>query len=138
MIDHKDVLAAFLDDEPVEASALSAALADADAREHFIDLLVLRGLVGDAAQPRLVAGDATRAHVAPAARRHTTAWLAAAAALVIAGTAAGYLTGRSGLSAAPPIATPLAGVVATSSAPAPTHVIRLENGVNWNERSGGN
>lgn len=133
MNDHRDVIAAFLDHEPVEAPALERALADAGGREYFIDLLVIRGFVAD---PTVRLVPAERLTV-PARRtgRRSALWLAAAAALVAMGTTGGYVAGRvvdrqrSTLPAEP--------VVSAPAAPAPTHVIRLENGVTWNEKSGG-
>jgi hypothetical protein len=128
MTDHRDVVEAFLDKEPVEAAALERALADGEAREYFIDLIVLRGLVGNApivAQPH----QADR-------RGHSVWWLAAAAALVAVGTTGGYLAGR--VTDRPSVPSRVEQVGTTPAAPAPTHVIRLENGVTWNEKSGGN
>ena len=134
MTDHRDVVAAFLDREPVEAAALERAFADADAREYFIDLLVLRGLIGNAPLPA-VADSAVRTE--SAGQRRTAWWLAAAAALVAIGTTGGYMAGRV-------ISAPSAPNVqgnqerAEPAAPAPTHVIRLQDGVTWNEKAGGN
>ena len=129
MTDHRDVVEAFLDREPVEAAALEQALADADSREYFIDLLVLRGLVGNAP----IAADPPT----PRLRRGQSAlWLAAAAALVAVGTTGGYVAGRVNDR---PSASPRVEQAPTApAAPTPTHVIRLENGVTWNEKSGGN
>ena len=70
MTDHRDVVEAFLDREPVEAAALERALAHADGREYFIDLLVLRGLVGNA--PVAAAPPLPRLR-----RGHSVWWLAA-------------------------------------------------------------
>jgi hypothetical protein len=138
MTDHRDVIEAFLDNEPVGAADLSAALDDADAREHFVEVLVLRGLVSDAGGPRQMTDGVSRAAEATGFRRRTAIWLAAAAALVVVGTTGGYLAGRLGFGVARQADTPVAAEAPATSAPAPTHVIRLENGVNWNERSGGN
>lgn len=41
-----DVIEAFADGEPVDPARLTQALSEAEGREHLIDLLVLRGLVG--------------------------------------------------------------------------------------------
>jgi hypothetical protein len=68
-------------------------------------------------------------------------WLSAVAELVVVGVAAGFFAGRGTLGANPPdrrAATDAVPAAATTLAPAPTHVIRMENGVVWNERSGGN
>ena len=129
MTDHRDVVEAFLDREPVEAAALERALAHADGREYFIDLLVLRGLVGNA--PVAAAPPSPRLR-----RGHSVWWLAAAAALVAVGTTGGYLAGR--VTDRPSVSSRVEQAGITPAAPAPTHVIRLENGVTWNEKSGGN
>lgn len=147
MTDHFDAVATFVDNEPVGAPDLAAALDDPSAREYFIDLLVLRGLIGDAQ----VAGGFHRStgsrwpgfdHGQPAtgsARRGL--WLTAAAALVTVGLA-GFLAGRTITGPLAPVDAHLTSGAAepgtTTSAPAPTHVIRMEKGVDWNERSGGN
>ena len=47
MTDHHDIIAAFVDNEPVGAEDLAAALAAPEGRDYLIDLLVLRGFVGD-------------------------------------------------------------------------------------------
>ena len=138
MTDHRDIVAAFLDHEPVDAAALDRALADANGREYLIDLLVLRGLV---ANPAARLGPIDRPAASERARergtgRRSALWLAAAAALVVVGTTGGYVAGRvvyrqHQVSQAQPR-------VSGPAAPAPTHVIRLENGVTWSEKSGGN
>jgi hypothetical protein len=140
MTDHHDVIAAFVDSEPVPAPDLTAALAEPAGRGYFIDLLVLRGLVGDAT--RATAGARAAAATQRSARpAHMALWLSAVAALVVVGVAAGFFAGRGTLGANPPdrrAATDAVPAAATTLAPAPTHVIRMENGVVWNERSGGN
>jgi hypothetical protein len=133
MTDHRDVVAAFLDREPVEAAALERALADNDAREYFIDLLVLRGLIGNAPLP-VVLESGSRAEAG--GQRRSVWWLAAAAALVAVGTTGGYMAGRNTTTRAEP--NRVSQSASETGAPAPTHVIRLENGVTWNERAGGN
>jgi hypothetical protein len=42
-----EVISAFLDNEPFEAAALGAALADPEGRELLLDLIALRSLVND-------------------------------------------------------------------------------------------
>jgi hypothetical protein len=134
MTDIHAVIAAFADGEPVDPAELTRALSEADGREHLIDLLVLRGLVGgqSASRPALMAPPAR-----PAVSR--LRWLSAAAALAGVCVLGGYLAGL-GSAAAPP-ATPAAATTRPAaipvSAPAPTRVIRLEKGVDWNERGGG-
>jgi hypothetical protein len=136
MNDSHELIAAFADGEPVPATALKAALGDEDGRDYLIDLLALRGLVNDAkpvaAQP---------APSRPAAARTTTrvsTWrLLSAAALIVISVTGGYAAGRITAERAGE-ARVVAAVPDQVTAPAPTHVIRMENGINWNERAGGN
>ena len=130
MTDRLDVIAAFADGEPVSAPELSAALTHEDARTYLIDVLALRGLLDGRPQQPVVTV------VPPAGNR--ARWFTAAAALVIAGVAGGYSAGRQAVTPAADAARPAVVAPATSGAPAPTHVFRMENGVNWNERTGGN
>lgn len=139
MTNHLDVVDAFADGECVAASDLEVALAHEDARAYLIDVLALRGLVTGARSQG--------AALAPAKQPPQRASLlkfAAAAALIIVGTGAGFLAGR-GVGRAADFAQPVPTVVVTggepaqrTTAPAPTHVYRMENGVNWNEKAGGN
>ena len=134
-MDYRDVIAAFADQEPVDVDALSTALANEDAREYFIDILLLRGMVGGAetAEPKKT-------------RKSRTSWLAAAAFVTI-GLGAGFMAARATINRTTDQVASSEGAAAASPAPAtgdsaapapaPTHVIRLENGVEWNERSGG-
>jgi hypothetical protein len=136
MTDHHDVIGAFVDNEPIEAEDLAAALATPDGRDYLIDLLVLRGLVADGGS-RL-----TRSAVVPKKTSRYVFWLPAiAAALITIGVGAGFIAGRLLSNRATPAA-PASDSADISTpavvAPAPTHVIRMETGVNWNERSGGN
>jgi hypothetical protein len=127
MIDMHDVIEAFIDGEPVDPPRLKAALAEEEGRDLLVDLLVLRGLVAGQAALRPAASET------PAPVRRSRLRLAAAAA-AIAGVSVlgGYLAG----SRRPPDVTqPVA--VSGAPAPAPTHIIRLENGVDWNEKVGG-
>ena len=132
MTDRLDVIAAFADGEHVAGPDLEAALDDAQGRAYLIDILALRGLL-DGSRATVVGG-------LPPSRKATaqkTRWLAAVAALVFMGVAGGYLAGRqsSSIDRNPNVEVTAQAPVA---APAPTHVIRIENGVNWNERAGGN
>jgi hypothetical protein len=127
-----DCVAAFADGEAVDPERLDLALADADGRAYLIDLLVLRGLYGRRdAQPVL------------ASRPRPFRWLPAVAALVMVSVLGGYVAGRrageTGVSPDADAALPLrTRTEITVTAPAPTHVIRLEPGVDWKERGGGN
>ena len=128
MSDRLDVIAAFADGEPVSATELGAALAHEDARAYLIDVLALRSLMDGRPQLPSVG-------VAVPARSRVR-WFTAAAALVVAGVAGGYSAGRHTVT---PVNAVRPGVVAPApaGAPAPTHVFRMEDGVNWNERTGG-
>jgi hypothetical protein len=140
MDDVLDVIEAFADGEPVEPERLNEALADAQGREHLIDILVLRGLIGGhtAVRPGVVSAIAaagSAASVLPSAPRLAWArWLPAAAAVAIIGGITGYVAGLHSTTA--PVQVSKAVVV--SSAPTPTQVFRLREGVDWTEKAGGN
>lgn len=137
MTDHHDVIGAFVDNEPIEAEDLAAALATPDGRDYLIDVLVLRGLVADGGS-RL-----TRSAVVPKKKTSQYVfWLPAiAAALITIGVGAGFVAGRvisNRVTPAAPVSDSADISAPAVVAPAPTHVIRMEKGVDWNERSGGN
>jgi hypothetical protein len=148
MSDTHDCLAAFADGEPVDPGLLDRALADPEARAYLIDLLALRGLYGRRAagpEPGRTAGEpgaAAMAPVEPPTASATTTrgrWLPAIAALITVSVLGGYIAGRQSASR-PSIDRPTASQPAptgTVTAPAPTQIIRLEPGVDWNERGGG-
>src|SRR5262245_50785845 len=133
MSDLLDVVEAFADGEPVEPSALLDALSKPEGREHLVDVLVLRGLVGDH-------GSARPAALAPARpARSRVRRLAVAASLAAVSMLGGYVWGQR-TSELPIRATDTPAVAPSSApvpAPAPTRIIRLETGVDWNERGGG-
>ena len=136
MTDHHDVIGAFVDNEQIEAEELAAALATPDGRDYLIDTLVLRGLVADGGS------GLTRAAIVSKKTPQRVYWLPAiAAALITIGAGAGFVAGRLLVNRAAPVA-PVSDSADISTpavvAPAPTHVIRMEKGVDWNERSGGN
>jgi len=118
-----EVISAFLDDEPFDATELSQALADPGGREALIDLVALRHLV----QPIEGAGAPAMAS-RPSGR---AAWWMAAAALLVVG-AGGFAAGRQ--SATPAV---VSAPQTSDAAPAPTRVIDLKPGVNWHETKGG-
>jgi len=60
------------------------------------------------------------------------------AALIVAGVGIGYLAGRGTELRESGAHIDQTAADAPAIAPAPTHVIRMENGVIWNERAGGN
>jgi hypothetical protein len=139
MDDVLDVIEAFADGEPVEPNRLNEALADAQGRDHLIDILVLRGLVGGhpPARPGVVspAGAAGSTPVSRGAPRLGWArWLPAAAAVALIGGITGFVAGSH--STAAPVQASQAVVV--SSAPAPTQVFHLRDGADWTEKAGGN
>jgi len=120
---------ALLDGEPVERAALRDALADQDAREHFLDLLVLRG--GMAAL-----GPSAWSAPGPSARYGRRWW--AAAAIVVFSLATGFVAGQRTVDAtAFATVETLVEPARRGSAPKPTRVIALEPGVNWTESKGG-
>ena len=138
MDDVRDVIEAFADGEAVEPARLKAALADSDGRDHLIDLLVLRNLVGGQPLARPVVATPAAA-LAPSRQVFTwTRWLSAAAAVAIVSVVAGYVAGAR-TTAPPAVAAPAVAIApASPAAPLPTQVIRLRNGVDWNEKAGGN
>ena len=79
-----EIIDALVDDEPVDAAALKAALTDPAGRDYLVDAWTLRGLVQDEL--------AVEAAPAPATSGRSRAWLVAAA---LAGVClvGGYLTG---------------------------------------------
>jgi hypothetical protein len=137
MIEVHEVIEAFADGDCVDADQLKQALAEEAGRDHLIDVLVLRGLMG---------GGAASRPAMPTPRARSTGsrmrWLSAAAAVALMSLAGGYLAGQRwpGPQAEPASAavTPVGPIAPGVSAPAPTRVIRLEPGVDWNERAGGN
>ena len=73
MTDRREVVSAFLDDEPFDAGELARALADTDGRALLLDLVALRSLVQPAAAPLTIA---TLPPQSSAGRsRHTLRWL---------------------------------------------------------------
>ena len=130
---HFDTLAAWADGEPADRAAVLRALETAEGRDYVVDLMALRRMV-TVTTPSAHAHD-TR-HASPQPRR----WFVPVAAAAVLCVAAGYVAGRTAVPASPAPAMDLrpAGISAPASAPAPTHVIRLEAGVDWRETTGGN
>ena len=126
------IVEAFRDGERVDSQALKAALADAAAREHFVDLVALREAVGSMAPGVWSAGSR-------AGGRDRVRWFAAAAAVVVSLTA-GYFAGqRTDASTGAPSSAVEAVIQfeRRPAAPTPTQVIPLRPGINWTEKSGG-
>lgn len=119
-----EVISAFLDNEPFDPQELSAALATAEGRDLLLDLIALGSVVQPSEQARTVV----------TGRRPM--WILASAAAVLIALVSGYQFGRNSDGATQPAA----GTPMSVAAPAPTTVLKFEQGVNWTEspRSGGN
>ena len=130
-----EVIETFADGEPVDPGELKDALSVEAGREHLIEVLALRGVMGSPGASRPVT-------LATRRRPIGSRWLqvAAAAALVVLSVAGGYLAGRRADTPAqpPPQAVTGGAALDPGAPPAPTRVIRLEHGVDWDERKGGN
>jgi hypothetical protein len=120
------IVAAFLDGEEVDGGALKASLANEDARDYLVDLLLLRRSVA-------YMGPMTIGRTSGGRRRTTGRWLVAAAifmATAIGGYAAGALSvpdvhARSSIE--------VSTEATISPPPKPTEVIRLQPGINWQQ-----
>ena len=124
------VIEAFLDGEAVSRGDVAEALADAEAREHFLDLVALRGGVAAMGPSTWSAPERTPVW-------STRRWWAAAAVVVFS-VAIGFIAGQRTVDASAAVAVETVvpqsrGVVA----PKPTHTITLQPGVNWTESTGG-
>ena len=124
------VIEAFLDGEPVTRADVGNALADAEAREHFLDLVALRG--GVAAM-----GPSVWSAPEPASSWSARRWWAAAAVVVFS-VATGFFAGQRTVDASAAVAVET-GVQQSGGpvAPKPTRTITLKPGVNWTESAGG-
>jgi hypothetical protein len=120
----RDLIDAFVDGEAVDPRDLVRALAVEGDREYFADVLVLRRL---ARGPRAMAPAAPLAAAGSMVIRKRPSpgprWWAAAAAMAVLAAAGGYVAALQ--------------PVHDDAAPAPTAVIKLERGVDWDERFGG-
>jgi hypothetical protein len=126
---------AFLDGEIVASSVLRAALADQAARDHFVDLLVIRG-----ALKSLESTGTSAPHQSHGSPRRAK-WLGAVAAAALVSLTAGFLAGQRVMAATTarnaPSAVEAVVVVESAAAPAPTRSITFKPGVNWTDSSGG-
>lgn len=127
-MDDRDVIEAFIDGEPVEPASLTSALSRADARDHLVEILILRDLISG--QPLSHAGGARLAGPG----RGWFRWVPAAAVVALIGGITGYVAGIRSHAPVRPAATVM---TVPTPAPAPTKVIQLRNGIDWTERSGG-
>jgi hypothetical protein len=124
--DRDEIIDLFVDGERVDSAGLIDALSAAAGRERLVDWLALR---------QVVATDAIIDSSPHQTRRVRSgrAWRATTlAAAIVASVLAGYVIGQrtsSRLAAVAP---------ASLQAPAPTRIIRLEPGVDWQESAGGN
>ena len=135
MTNFHEVIAALIDGERVDPDGLKEALARPEGREYLVDLLALRELTSEQSWPTMgaVSGRMTGRRVR---------WLATAAAVVMASALGGYVAGHhTGLAPVSDVqraieasATP---ALVTLTPPAPTRVIRLDPGVDWQEGGGG-
>ena len=107
-MDTHDVISAFLDKEPFDASELARALADPDGRELLIDLVAMRTLVRDESMPAPVP--------AAVARVSRPKWIAVGflAASVIFGAGTAWLL------------PPLLRQQSADAPPQPHHVVTFE------------
>ena len=129
-----EALAAWLDGEPVARTDVALALETREGRDYVLDLMALRRMV-DVTTPALTPKATSRQ-----VRRWPT--LAAAAAAVVLCAGGGFAAGRlvtperivsqsTPNEIAAPVSTP-----ASITAPAPTRVIRLEEGTSWRDSGG--
>ncbi len=123
---HRTTVDTLLEGDAVDKQALRDALSDAEARDYFVDALLLRQLAIDMAPTEFKATGPLRIPTARAFR-----WTAAAA-VAISTAVAGYTLGRQH----PPTVAILEGPsveahLPSIPAPAPTRTIRFEPGENW-------
>ncbi len=113
-----ETLAAFVDGERVDTAALKHALSTEHGRDYLVDLLATR---------EVIAGPPPQLSVTPAAhdRRPTRGWWLVSAAAVALAVAGGFALGSQQSTSST--------MAAVQQAPAPTKVLTLETGVNWNE-----
>ena len=140
-MDIHEVIAAFADGERVDGDQLERALADAAGRANLLDLLALRGLVGEQTSHEVLAVPVAT----PAEPRRPVARLFAVAAsilLLVARGFAGFVAGHRVAAALDPAApaAPQQIVLPDTQicAPAPPRVIQVEPGVDWKQSAGGN
>ena len=127
------VVEAFLDGERVDPASLKEALATAEARDHFVDLLLLRDAMGDLApMARMSRPSGRSAACARSGSRRPRQRCSSACPLAMR---------QDRRVVAPAVDPPNVEVVLPMerpiSAPAPTRSIAFEPGVNWTDSTGG-
>jgi hypothetical protein len=140
MSDLQEVIGAFADGERVDAARLDRALADPEGRAYLIDLLLVRGLVGDQLAHE---GTFITTPTQPQRRRRVTGAFAIAASLLLlvasgfGGFVAGHrVAGALAPSSPPPVPERIVMPDTQISAPAPTRIIQVEPGVDWKRQEG--
>ena len=128
-----EALAAWVDGEPVARTEVAVALETPEGRDYVLDLMAIRHMVA-------VTTPVPTATVASSPGRRWPAFAAAAAAVVLC-AAAGFAAGRLVTPFQPASPERPDGVVPVSApasiaAPAPTRVIRLDEGTSWRESGG--
>lgn len=127
---HLETLATWVDGEPVSHADVTRALGTAEGRDYVVDLMALR---------RLVARTTPGFGSPPVAARPRRWPILAGAAAAFVCVAGGFVAGRlaSTQEAGPGATVAPASITELHSAPAPTRIIRLKDGVDWRETSGG-
>ena len=110
------VVAAFVDGERVDAQALKAALAQAEARDYLAELLALREVIAQNGTP------------AGAVIRPSRRWIVGAAAAVMLSLGGGYALGAAWAGDAQGLS--------DSVAPQPTRVIEVTPGASYAPQGG--
>jgi len=138
---YEEVIAAFLDDERVDATMLTEALALPEGREYLVQLLALRDLVNAEGRDGITrARTASATPGAPPSREPVVRRWAVAAAVLLLASAGGYVVGANAgfLPRIQGAGSSVEAVVDAGAPPAPkpTHLIRLQPGVNWSAAGG--
>ena len=124
-----EVISTFIDGERVEPELLKRALETPEGRDCLVELLRIRDALGRMG-PHAVA-------IRPVHPIWRTVRGPAAAAIVLLALAGGYVAGQRTRPADSDAEPQMVVVTSPQTAPAPTHVIKLERGVNWSDSIGG-
>ena len=132
MTDSHEVIAAFVDGERIDSARLKEALADGSGRDYLVDVLALRELMSE---------QNPVPSPLPRSMDRRLRWGVAAAAMILVSAIGGYLAGQRhetfSRETRPNVETTTVPPAAVMAPPAPTRVIRLQPGVDWQERTGG-